>query len=381
MMKVKEKICHFWTKHIFTCGHNATSRGEGTNSRLKGHGGCFKKVLLKSDLDRSVERVLSLVNEQENSALTEIKTLISGNKHWSDFVNKEWEGNNKTTDQMLAQQNQAFNDPFKLKFDVYYKGKEKKFSVVTIPKVSGAFPPSCSCGKYKSLKIPCTCICTVYNLPSLTGGLFKEHNLENRWRLKSHPLYDKAKSHLGITVGETQAIECEQSIATNDKIFAYDQSKFASVKYLTTESARHAVLKEVFDKTARLAKHNKENYRKMVLWMNAMYNHFNHKVPQPTQAQPTQSQSQKQSTSLMLQETNENTSLEQQLTNEDYSLEHTLNGEKSTRMVLQQINQNSTLPPLHKEDRKRGRVSDSQVKNLAKHQSKKQKKKLVTMTY
>ena len=180
MMKVKEKVCFFWTKHIFTCGHVATSRGEGTNSRLKGHKGCFKKVLIKSDMDRSIDRVLALVSEQENTCLVEIKELISNDKDWSAFVQKKWAEHSLKSSAMVAREDKVLDDDLSRKFNVYFKGKNKQFSEVTIPKVPGVFVPSCSCGTFKSLRIPCTCICTVLNLPVVPDELFMDLRVHSK---------------------------------------------------------------------------------------------------------------------------------------------------------------------------------------------------------
>jgi hypothetical protein len=42
------KVCFTNTKHHYTAGHTVTTRGEGTNSRIKGHGS-LKKELLDAD--------------------------------------------------------------------------------------------------------------------------------------------------------------------------------------------------------------------------------------------------------------------------------------------------------------------------------------------
>ena len=416
MMKVKEKVCSFWTKHIFTCGHTATSRGEGTNSRLKGHYGCLKKLLSKSDLDQSIDRVLSLVNEQENVSLKEIKELISTEKDWSSYVQKKWAENDHKTSTMFAREDKELNDPVTWKFNVYLKGKTQKFSDVNIPRVPGAFIPSCSCGEFQSLRIPCSCICTVLNHQDVLDGVFKEHNLHYRWRLKSHPLYDKAISDLGITVQDNyEANDNEASTKTNDQIFAYDHSNYVAVKFLSSESARYTVLKERFEKTARLAKSNKENYKKMVLWMNAMYNYFNLpdseismyplglKEPEATSQVkenciPTSHPVNQVIENYVLvppsqpvNEVKENYIPSSQPVNGNCVLlppSHLVNQvieinencvlvppsqSKRSQMVLQQINGNCILPPHYKAERKRGRIVDSLVKNLAKHTTKKKK--------
>lgn len=83
------KICRFYTKHIFTCGHNATVRSESTNSVIKG-GGEFKKELKVATLIDSVDRILSVFGDVERKALRLLEERINKGAKWSKFVDQHW---------------------------------------------------------------------------------------------------------------------------------------------------------------------------------------------------------------------------------------------------------------------------------------------------
>lgn len=89
LYEAQGKVCFFYTKCIFTCGHMSTARAEGTNSRIKVQGE-LKKELKQADLYHGVTRVLGIFDSQEIKAVDLLEKLITSNKEWSDFVDEAW---------------------------------------------------------------------------------------------------------------------------------------------------------------------------------------------------------------------------------------------------------------------------------------------------
>jgi hypothetical protein len=217
--------------------------------------------------------------------------------------------------------------------------------------------------------------------------MFQEHNLVFRWKLKNHPLYEQANCDLGITIGDTnQQDECEGSRSISDQIFAYDQKQYIGVKFLDTENARYIKLKEQFDKAARLAKCNKENYRKMLLNHCTSVSAKAIDTASPKAIDTAGGTSGPPKAIVTADGTPASAKAPGKLV-----INPCTSGFKKTQgqnqcqsLVLQEIHDNCFLPPNHKQDgKKRGRVSQSQVENLAKHKSKKKKGKhqSVRMTF
>lgn len=305
------RVCKTFTKKVFSCGHTSTSRAEGTNARVKGNG-ALKKLLKKAEIDRSISRVLDLVKNQEGKALQTIKGYIKANKKWSDYVDGIWKENVSHTSRLVCIAIEASSDSEKICYNISRKKDMKTISKVTIPRQKGAFSPTCTCGSFSSRKIPCTCICAVFSSPSVSQKLFVEDNLHPRWRLVNHPLYAKAKIHLGIDDGTVENCCLDQGNMTVDHI------TYNRIEYPATQNIRYARLKEQFELAARHAKENEEIYKKFMVLLSSAVNSYNC-VGTAEQDQPN----------------------------------------------------NCVQPPLSQVDRrKRGRVSDSDVQNRAKYPKK-----------
>ena len=81
----RKKVTTFHTSKFFTAQQKANTRCEGTNSRFKGNGS-LKKELLKSDLVRSINRIIHLSEHQDQESIVEITKCIQKNMLWSMYV-------------------------------------------------------------------------------------------------------------------------------------------------------------------------------------------------------------------------------------------------------------------------------------------------------
>ena len=129
---------------------------------------------------------------------------------------------------------------------------------------------------------------------------------------EDHPLYAKAKIHLGIDDGTVENCCLDQGNMTVDHI------TYNRIEYPATQNIRYARLKEQFELATRHAKENEEIYKKFMVLLSSAVNSYNC-VGTAEQDQPN----------------------------------------------------NCVQPPLSQVDRrKRGRVSDSDVQNRAKYPKK-----------
>lgn len=362
LLNSRSKVCYFYTKVVFTCGHLATSRGEGTNGRIKGNG-ALKKVLSKSELDRSVSRCIYIFKSQEASSLKLIKGLIVAKKYCSKFVNKKWTKNSKHASKMNIRENMGLSDDDTVIYECVYKNSNDIYSTVTIPRVPGDFPPSCTCGTFMSMRIPCTCICAVYNNQSTSHTLFVKENLHPRWRLENHPLYEKAKMMLGISCGGNGIPD-----ATGNNIdgilgrAVVDIAIYDNIEFPDVPASRYARLKERFDEAARLAVGNIESYKKLFITLSAAVNHLNNTdtpeempmhILQPQAASANILQPQPAPANILQPTRNNN---------------------------VNRLSANILQPPRNNDQiKKRGRVSSSDVQNRAKFprpNNKKQQKRI-----
>ena len=204
------------------------------------------------------------------------------------------------------------------------------------------------------MKIPCTCICTVFNHNHIEDNLFKEHNLEPRWRLCNHPLYNQAINDLGITAPNVIA-----QPQGGQSIFTFDKQLYDSIKYPKTEDIRFSKVKEIFSQTAKLAVQNQAKFKQMVIWLTAMHKHFNNSSVELGVSVMRPSMTQLLERPILSQVQDEGMHLP---------------------TVLQELDHNSTciLPPRLPDSRKRGRVG--QIKNLSKHLSQNDRKKRARST-
>ena len=92
----KEKTVAFFTKHIFTAGHNSSQRSESLNIFFKGFGTMKREMTtwnifeLMTWLDKCVERIFTQIFIEIRSV---INKAISTGRYWSKWVDKVWDEN------------------------------------------------------------------------------------------------------------------------------------------------------------------------------------------------------------------------------------------------------------------------------------------------
>lgn len=203
------KVCRYYTKDVFTCGHNSSVRSESTNSQIKG-GGEWKRLLRNATLIESVSQITSQIEANEEKALREIMSLVSQRKAWSTYVDKIWRANQALTSEVSYQKKVNRYEREGATVLLFRNMKTGLEHLVTVFD-SKEYHPICQCHIFKSTKIPCEGICSTF--PDHVGhcqikNLFCVENLPYRWRVESHPLYAKALHCLGVVPpsSETTAI-------------------------------------------------------------------------------------------------------------------------------------------------------------------------------
>ncbi len=252
LYEARSKVCFFYTKSIFTCGHTATTRAEGTNSRIKARGD-LKKELQKADLYRAVTLVLSIFDNQEIAALNLLVKLITGDKAWSDFVNDAWRKSATLASNFSdVKEDESLSDEKMQGWSVKSPDGGTCCSV-RVPREEGVGHPTGTCSVYMSTLIPCPCICAVYG--RIRHELFKAHNLPPRWSLENHPLWRDAHRRLKIKL----PLATESS---NDKAHAAEtELVIDQIQFPNKSNVRHSRLKQKFDKVANLATEHKGKYK------------------------------------------------------------------------------------------------------------------------
>ena len=85
----QEKVCRAHTAKHFTAKSVASSRAEGSNSRIK-QKGAKKAELRQFNLYQFLEHYLSMVDRQETESLKMIEKQIQNGKQYSEFVHQLW---------------------------------------------------------------------------------------------------------------------------------------------------------------------------------------------------------------------------------------------------------------------------------------------------
>ena len=192
--KIKDKICYAHTKEVFTCGQVATSRAEGTNSRIKGNGK-LKAYLNQCTLVELVTHIINIAEKQDLQAIEELKKLRLAGKRVSDFYSKEL-AKSKTEalplmtnvtrrdDGKYGVQNGANEETVDLCSPCIHRGDEYKI-------------PSCTCAFYRSTYIICPCICAAITKAGKHEDIDNVHNVHPFWHLRGHPMWRRALDKLG----------------------------------------------------------------------------------------------------------------------------------------------------------------------------------------
>jgi hypothetical protein len=276
MYSERQKICLFYTKNVFTCGHSSTVRSESKNSLLKG-GGTLKKELSETDLVGSFERIMACFDRQEQESLALLCKLIEQGKHWSDFVDKEWQKRHRLSDDyqhvsIIKQDNHC--TLYLVMSDTH------NYIQHDVAVFADGRPPECSCHHFKHMKIPCEGICATFGRRK--ESLFQVKHLCKRWRLDSHPLYRKALVCKGIDPGDiigspdaaavTAASDSSNDATMEASAFVFPKSALDKVHFPPRSNVRHAALDAQAKSLIDLAKSNKCSYQFLTVVFSCLEN-------------------------------------------------------------------------------------------------------------
>ena len=141
----KDKVCKSFTCNVFSAGHESSQPSESNNGRLKNQLG---DVLRKFHLVETIWHIQQKINQQEAESVTELRKLAKSQREWSNYVDEKW----------TAQVKQSYA------LSVEETGDSTTFKV-GVKKREVVFPsdqvPSCTCGTYRSTRIPCRHIAAV----------------------------------------------------------------------------------------------------------------------------------------------------------------------------------------------------------------------------
>ena len=244
LYKLRAKVCFTFTKDVFSCGQRASSRAESINSSIKGRGQ-LKKEMKSFGLFELVEYILQLFRGIEAAKLQKIIKCIRDKETISPYVKKKWCRSVECAGSLSdAVMDEASSDHDRQVWNV--RISDDYVSVVHVH--SDGAPPTCTCGYYRSTKLPCRCIC--YVTTKCPGKkYYMPADLHPRWQLKNHPLWRVAHASLRITLPCTEsnttatlaaALPCTESNTT--------ATLAAALSTLTTDTTSdYIVPNEIFN--------------------------------------------------------------------------------------------------------------------------------------
>ena len=157
--KIKEKICYAHTKNHFTVGTVATSRAEGTNSRIKGNGK-LKTKLAGFTLVEMFNHVLAIASKQDLETIEELKRLRLAGKRVSNFYTEEVEKSKKEALPLLPKVNDHGDGKYSVPSSTVGKDFESiDLCSTCIHRGDEYTIPRCSCAFCCSTLVTCPCIC------------------------------------------------------------------------------------------------------------------------------------------------------------------------------------------------------------------------------
>eukprot|EP00474_Spongospora_subterranea_P007739 CRZ08197.1 hypothetical protein [Spongospora subterranea] len=261
IVKFKEKVCRTFTGRIFTCNHVATQRGESVNSSIK-EKGVKKKELRGFNLLQLWEHLLNQFNRMEASSLDVLCDLIRNSRKWSKYVEHMWQD--------------SYQEAAKLPFvglmpdtnDLWYASSSPDQSLCHVIDLSLDGPaqiPTCSCQDFSSSLIPCAGICAA--LCRLPGRqLFHVSNLHPRWRISSHPLFDKALAKLNLrSVATLESPDLHQTGIPCSAQHHLNMTAYQSIMVPTKRDLRYTKLNNLFKTIEPIAISNDHYYKLLTL--------------------------------------------------------------------------------------------------------------------
>ena len=146
-----------------------------------------KKELMLSALPDFIQRSITINARQEMESFENICRLIKDGKTFSTWVDKRWK------EMALQAQTYTFCERIDDEHWEVFKSTSVRCIVhsVYIPAVpkDGDDVPTCSCPEFTSSWLPCAAMCKAFG--DVERPMFDQCNLKWRWRLCSHPLFER----------------------------------------------------------------------------------------------------------------------------------------------------------------------------------------------
>ena len=159
------------------------------------------------------QHLVIIARTQFCKEVSDLQEAMAQNKAWGKFVNDLWDLAHHNISTIVQVPKEVPETLAKLVEGVQLAKGSKYFQVasgnpeapantmymVAVPCPRSNKNPSCSCGFYLSLKIPCKHIC--YTLIHMNRAVFDKHNLHPRWLVTTNPQYGHAMQISGLCSG------------------------------------------------------------------------------------------------------------------------------------------------------------------------------------
>lgn len=199
-----------------------------------------------SALPEFIQRSITINARQEMESFQEICRLIKAGKSFSTWVEKRWKE--------MALQSQAYTFCERID-DEHWKvftSTSVRCTVhfVYIPAVprDGDDVPTCSCPTFTSSWLPCAAMCRAFG--DVERPMFDQCNLKWRWRLCSHPLFEKAARKLipGYDLSaDTDTINNGPAVDVDPEVvdIGATMQAYASMKVPASSHTRYKALMDI----------------------------------------------------------------------------------------------------------------------------------------
>lgn len=229
---------------VCTLGEVATSRGEGTNARIKRD---MKRSLKTMNLLQFVEYVEAIVLRQHEKAVDLIKSLLNKRRLWSDFVDELWRKQHDLMGPRIPSHSgdASTSDSWKVYLPALIREVNGEVVVKSMRSATATFyedstTPQCSCPHFTSLHLPCVHICRVLtdtNAEVFDVSFFDDvfwiilfalitnfvhfltpqvQYLQDHWRISKHPWYSEAMAALITPFSPSMPLAQTGSIASDN---------------------------------------------------------------------------------------------------------------------------------------------------------------------
>lgn len=199
-------------------------------------GGKNKSDFKRFTLLETTSHTIRLNERKSLQSLKEIIQLVKENKKWSAFVANKWNHQYSLAQKCTCIRNLEVQSD-QLHFNVSDKDNCFVYNViVSNESVESAIyaNPTCNCQYFKTTLIPCRHICATFF--HVDKELFVEGNLAKRWKIKYHPLYEKALEQLQLKPPGNE----EKSLVKDT--FIFNKKLYDNIVYPSADSMKYATL-------------------------------------------------------------------------------------------------------------------------------------------